>query len=77
MFLDKTPHEQARTCRLHTEEPELDANLRPCDDQGETSIYVPLMNSCSLAEMMLLRWALCSRQSFSASSQVCLCVKYL
>lgn len=35
------------------------------------------MNSCSLAEMMLLRWALCSLQSFSASSQVCLCVKYL
>lgn len=37
----------------------------------------PLINSCSLAEMTLLRWALCSRQSFSASSQVCLWVKYL
>lgn len=39
--------------------------------------HIPLMNSCSGAEMMLLRWALCSLQSFSASSQVCLWVKYL
>lgn len=44
-----------------------------CDTQRDP----PLINSCSLAEMMLLRWALCSLQSFSASSQVCLWVKYL
>lgn len=49
----------------------------PSDDRVKAKIYLPLINSCSEAEMMLLRWALCSRQSFSASSQVCLCVKYL
>lgn len=38
---------------------------------------IPLMNSCSVGEPMLLRWALSSLQSFSESSQVCLWVKYL
>lgn len=47
--------------------------LADCDTERDS----PLINSCSLAEMTLLRWALCSLQSFSASSQVCLWVKYL
>lgn len=52
-------------------------NLQPSVDQVKTKTRVPLINSCSAAAVMLLRWALCSLQSFSASSQVCLCVKYL
>ena len=45
--------------------------------EKHTHTHIPLINSCSVTEMTLLRWALCSLQSFSASSQVCLWVKYL